>query len=77
MVSPVFIGRQDEMSALTAMLSQAAGGVPAGAIAVEILTGALLSVGALVAGYATLIQRQERSAGPVTATPASTFSVSA
>jgi len=44
---------------------------------VEILTGALLSVGALVVGYATLIQRQERSAGPVTATPASTFSVSA
>ena len=32
MVSPVFIGRQDEMSALTATLSQAADGVPAVAL---------------------------------------------
>jgi hypothetical protein len=32
MVSPVFIGRQDEMSALTVMLSQAAYGVPAVAL---------------------------------------------
>ena len=31
-VSPVFIGRQDEMSALTVMLSQAADGVPAVAL---------------------------------------------
>ena len=32
MVSPVFIGRQDEMSALTVMLSRAADGVPAVAL---------------------------------------------
>ena len=32
MVSPVFIGRQEEMAILTAMLSQAADGVPAVAL---------------------------------------------
>ena len=32
MVSPVFIGRQEEMTILTGMLSQAADGVPAVAL---------------------------------------------
>jgi predicted MFS family arabinose efflux permease len=58
------------------------GGIAAGSLIAPLLssalglTGALLSVGVVVAGYALLIQRQGRPPGPATAVPAAPSPVS-